>query len=348
MNNEIILHRNEIAASPSQNKLSDLALHYIQRSKSENTINNYRHSLLLFRRYMNDEYQMNLEDFRYCLSVTPDMVSNYLSYLTSDERKQREKLKPLKASSVQRHHAALAEFFGYVEDQAGKQTLTFVNPVKSVEVKKTMAGIRRELGMTPKQKRAATPQVITMILNEIPMDGLTDLRDATMISLGFAGAFRRSELVALDMDHLTFDDLGVYIRLEHSKTDQEGTGMTKLISYGERAASCPVRLLQRWLRNAGIKEGAIFRSIRKGGEVGNKISTRSVATIIKARAEQAGLQGIDFSGHSLRRGFITHAYESGLAPELIMTHTGHKRFETMRKYIELIDIKKNNVTKGLY
>jgi site-specific recombinase XerD len=279
--NEITLHQ--------ETPLTDLAAEYMQASKSKNTLANYRHTMELFQNYMLDKYGLDMGVQNDCLKVDQGIMSNYLSYLTSEERrsiKNKKQLKPLKASSVLRHLSALRDFFGYVAETT---SIPFKNPTVGKKVGDTIEGIQRQLGTAPKKKRAITLEVVEIILNEIKGESLADKRDAAMISLGFAGAFRRSELAGIDVDHLTFKDSGIVLFLPKSKTDQKGEGAWKHIAYGKQKNNCPVRLVQQWLKASGIKEGAVFCSIGKGGNLGSRINPASIARIIKDRAELAGL-----------------------------------------------------------
>jgi len=116
---------------------------------------------------------------------------------------------------------------------------------------------------------------------------LKGLRDRALLLLGFAGAFRRSELVALDCEDIEESEAGVRIAIRHSKTDQEGQGATIAIVRGSIA--CPVAALKAWREAAGITTGPVFRSIRKGGKIGARLTAQSVADIVKANAERVGL-----------------------------------------------------------
>jgi integrase len=142
-------------------------------------------------------------------------------------------------------------------------------------------------------------------LRIIPMavgtgEDLKALRDRALLLIGFAGAFRRSELVALEVADIEETDTGLRVTIRRSKTDQEGAGTTIAIVRGSIA--CPVAALRAWLTAAGITTGALFRSIRKGGKVGERLSAQSVAEIVKIRAQRVGLDPAAFAGHSLRAG----------------------------------------------
>ena len=133
-------------------------------------------------------------------------------------------------------------------------------------------------------------------------DSLAGKRNRALILLGFAGAFRRSELVALDVADIEETDAGLRVIIQQSKTDQDGEGTTIAIARGTIA--CPVQALREWLDAAGIESGALFRSVNKAGGVASaRLTDRSVANIVKAMAGSVGLDASAFSGHSLRSGF---------------------------------------------
>jgi integrase len=141
-------------------------------------------------------------------------------------------------------------------------------------------------------------------------DTLTGKRDRALILLGFAGAFRRSELVALDVSDIEETDAGLRVTIRQSKTDQEGEGAVIAIARG--AITCPVRALRDWLDEADIESGALFRSVNKAGVVASaRLTDRSVANIVKAMAGNVGLDASAFSAHSLRSGFLTSAASNG-------------------------------------
>ncbi|RYY16664.1 MAG: hypothetical protein EON55_03905 [Alphaproteobacteria bacterium] len=121
-----------------------------------------------------------------------------------------------------------------------------------------------------------------------------------MIALGFAGAFRRAELVALEIADLAFEPDGMRVHIRQSKTDQEGRGQEIAIPRGTKLR--PVKAVQNWMEAAGIKDGPLFRSIDRHGTVGAALSAQSVALIVKQHADRAGLDPRELAGHSLSAG----------------------------------------------
>jgi integrase len=208
-----------------------------------------------------------------------------------------------------------------------------------------MRGIRREHGAAPARKTAATSEVILAMLNHVGGE-LKGLRDRAILSFGFATACRRSELASLMVDHVTEVEQGLIVTIERSKTDQEGQGHEIAVPRGTRA--CPVLALRAWLTAAGIEDGALFRRLRRGGNVTEgAISPRTVATIVKKYAALAGLNPDDFGGHSLRSGFATSAAANGVTLFRLMDQTRHRSVETVRAYVRRAGLFESHPGDGL-
>jgi integrase len=158
-----------------------------------------------------------------------------------------------------------------------------------------------------------------------------DVRDRALLLVGFAGALRRSELVALDVADVSFEKQGVVLALRRSKTNQEGNDERIAIPYGSDYTTCPVRALQTWLEL--VDDGPLFRSIDRHGNVGGRLSDHSVALVVKKLANVAGLDADKVAGHSLRSGFATSAARAGKSEAAIMRQTRHKSVTVARRYI---------------
>jgi integrase len=177
-------------------------------------------------------------------------------------------------------------------------------------------------------------------------DTIAGKRDRALLLLGFAGAFRRSELVALNVEHIEETADGLRIFIASSKTDQECAGATIAIVRGSNA--CPVTALRDWLDAAGIESGPIFRSINKAGQVSpQRLSDRSVANLVKAYAERIGLDANLFAGHSLRAGFLTSAAGRGASIFKMMDVSRHKSVDTLRGYVRDAELFKDHAGTGL-
>lgn len=261
------------------------------------------------------------------IPATPDTVAEFLA----DQADAG-----VKPATLRRRVAAIK----FAHQAAGLDS-----PTSAMTVTATLKGIFNQVGVKPKRKAPATaPRLREMIQH--CADTLIGKRDRALLLLGFAGAFRRSELVALTVADLEETPHGLRVTIRKSKTDQQGAGQTLAILRGD--VHCPVAALQDWLQAAGISESYLFRPIGKGGRVSqNPISTKSVAQIIKAHAGKAGLDPDHYAGHSLRAGFLTSAAENGANLFKLMEVSRHKSVETVRGYVRNADLFKGHAGAGL-
>ncbi|WP_396604572.1 site-specific integrase [Bradyrhizobium sp. YCK136] len=221
----------------------------------------------------------------------------------------------------------------------------FPTPTDTEAVKATLRGIRRSVGTAKVRKAPALAEHVKAMIAVSP-DTLRGKRDRALVLLGFAGAFRRSELVALDVADIEEVELGLRVIVRRSKTDQEGMGSTIAVMRG--SVACPVRALREWLSAAGIENGALFRPISKANRIGqDRLTSRSVADIIKAMARRIGLDANTFSGHSLRSGFLTSAASNGASIFKMMDVSRHRSIETLRGYVRDSEIFKDHAGAGL-
>jgi integrase len=217
-------------------------------------------------------------------------------------------------------------------------------PTDSEAVKTVVRGIRRTIGTAQAKKAPATADLVALMLATCP-DTLRGKRDRALLALGFAGAFRRSELVALAVEDLTETPNGYRVTIRHSKTDQEGAGQEIAIPRGTRLR--PVEAVRAWLEAAGIAEGPVFRPINRGGRVvAATLTAESAAQVVKDAAERAGLDPATFAGHSLRAGFLTSAADAGASIFKMMDQSRHRSVETLRGYIRDADRFKDHAGEG--
>jgi integrase len=203
----------------------------------------------------------------------------------------------------------------------------------------TWRGIRRTFGVAPVRKAPLRAADIRALVATLDTSQLGGIRDRALLVVGFAGAFRRSELVALDVADVaeTADDLVVTIR--RSKTDQEGEGASIGLPFASDPATCPVRTLRAWLDAAGIESGAIFRHVdRHGRLLGARISGRAAAERVKRACQAAGLEARRYGGHSLRAGLITSAIEGGATEHRTMRHSRHRSVHVFRTYVRDLNL----------
>jgi site-specific recombinase XerD len=268
-------------------------------------------------------YESDYKDFLYfcvknnfsSLPADPKILSLYLTHLSQTS----------KFSTLKRRIASIS-----VIHKLKGHYIDIKHPV----IRENLLGIKRVKGSNQKAKKplliSSLKQIIDVI-NAANIHEIRKTRDKALILTGFAGGFRRSELVAIEIDDVEFVREGVKIFVKRSKTDQSGEGMTKAIPSFESALYCPVLHLQDWMAKGKSKNKKIF-----------PISDKSVALIIKKYANLAGLDGNKYAGHSLRSGFATSTAESGAEERNIMAMTGHKTTQMVRRYIQEANLFKNN------
>jgi site-specific recombinase XerD len=253
------------------------------------------------------------------LPATPEIVALYVAELAETH----------KPATLTRRLSAISQ---------AHQTAGYESPTQASAVRKTMAGIRRAKGTAPVAKAPLAVSDLRLIVTDhLPHDFRGRLtpkgsRDRALLLLGFAGAFRRSELVGLDCADVEHVAEGLIVTLRRSKTDQEGAGRKVGIPYG--AETCPVRALEAWLQESSISDGPIFRPVDVWGNVAAaRLSDHAVAVIVKRYAAAIGRDAATFAGHSLRAGFATAAAKAGAAERDIMNQTGHRSLTMLRRYI---------------
>jgi integrase len=294
---------------------------YAAQAKSEATRRAYRASWGRFVAWC-DERGLQ------ALPAEPGTLALYLSHLADSGRK---------LATIQKALAALVE---------AQRAAGFPSPREDARVREVLKGIRRTLGVAPAQKAPISPSELRAMVQSRP-ETLQGLRDRVLLLLGFSGAFRRSELVSLDIDDLKDDNDGLTVILRRSKTDQEGEGRKVGIPYGSGPQTCPVRTLRAWIEAAELTEGPVFRPV-KGSTVGAaRLSDKAVARLVKRAAEAAGLEPSRLSGHSLRSGLATAAAKAGKSERSIMAQTGHRSAQMVRRYIRDGELFSENAAAGL-
>jgi len=303
--------------------LHEETLNNLKSSKSSNTIRAYR---------------SDFKDFgAFCakngfkpLPTEPKIVSLYLTHLS---------IKDAKMSTLRRRLVSIG-----VIHKLKNHYLDTKHPI----IIENLMGIKRKKGSYQKGKKPILLNHLKLIIEAIDKDtsdesGIRKLRDKTIILLGFAGGFRRVELISIDFEDLEFVSEGVKIFIRKSKTDQFGEGMLKGLPYFDNQKFCPVWHLKKWLEVSKIKSGPIFKRFSKGLILGkNRLTDQSVALLLKKYLSNAGIENQNYSGHSLRSGFATVTAESGADERSIMAMTGHKTSQMVRKYIREANLFKNN------
>jgi site-specific recombinase XerD len=251
------------------------------------------------------------------MPASPETIACYMTAMATTDHKY---------STLSRYMAAISA----IHQHAGHPS-----PTQHAAVRAVMRGIRRRIGVTARQVDALMTDDMRRIMAVLP-ETLKGRRDRALLLLGYAGAFRRSELVAFDVADLTFREEGVVICLRRSKTDQEGEGRWVAIPFGTHEETCPVRALKSWLESSGITGGALFRGINRHDKLcSERLSDRAVANLIKKMVKEIGLDPKRYSGHSLRAGHCTAAARAGANERSIMQQTGHRSNVMVQRYIRM-------------
>ena len=276
----------------------------LKNSKANNTLRAYQSDFKDFSAFCNKNGMSSMP-------TEPKIIALYITHLS----------KSSKFSTLKRRIASIS-----VIHKLKGHYLDTKHPI----IMENLHGIKRTLGSRQKAKKPILINDLKLIIKAIDKE---KIRDKTLILIGFAGGFRRSELVNIDYEDIEFVNEGVKILIKRSKTDQSGEGIIKAIPYFDNQEFCPVISLKIYIKEkfSDKNEGKIF-----------DISDRSVALIIKRYAKKAGLDSSKYAGHSLRSGFATTAAEFGAEERNIMAMTGHKTTQMVRRYIQEANLFKNN------
>jgi len=300
--------------------LHEETLNNLKISKANNTLRAYKSDFKDFEIFCSN-HSFN------SLPTEPKIVSLYITHLS----------KNFKMSTLRRRLVSISvvhKLKGYYLD------------TKHPIIIENLMGIKRVKGSIQKGKKPLLINDLKSLINSINehnIDEVKKARDKSIVLIGFSGGFRRTELISIDHDDLEFVPEGLKIMIKRSKTDQFGEGMVKGIPYFSNREYCPVTNLKKWLELSNIKDGPIFRRLNKGLSVTNyRLTDQTVVLLIKKYLNLAGIDNSNFSGHSLRSGFATVAAASGADERSIMSMTGHKTTQMVRRYIREANIFKNN------
>lgn len=310
-------------------ELSEQAADYASAGKAENTKRGYRGDWKVFDGWC---AKMGLAS----MPAEPRTVAAFVTDMAKQGRR---------ATTIDRYCTTI----GKAHRVAGQ-----ASPVDHPAVREVLAGIRRTIGTKPNQKKAVVLSILRAMCATCDVATLEGLRDRAVLLVAWAGAFRRSEVVAIDFEDVEFEEQGVVITVRKSKTDQQGQGARIGIPFGSDEMTCPVRTLRAWLAASRITSGSVFRAIRRRR---GKISLTSgspakdggklVSRIVKRAARKAGLDPRVFGGHSLRSGLATQASMSGKDDRVIMRQGRWVDRRTLEKYIREGTVFRENAAAGI-
>ena len=276
-------------------------------------------------------YRADLKDFNgWCTTngqipfpVSPETLAAYVSHLADT----------CKWATINRRLAAISKLHQLNNSETPTQNRIF---------RIVMEGIKRTKGIRQKQAPAFKLNILKQLLRDFDTEFNANLRNKALLLLGFTGAFRRSELVALNVEDLDFTDEGLIISLQKSKTNQYGDYEEKAIFYSPEALLCPIRTLKAWIQKLNKTSDALFVRVRKGDRItSDRLTDKTVNDLVKTYF------GEEFSAHSLRASFITIAKINGADDSEIMRQSKHKTSAMIQRYTRIEDIKKHNAAMKL-
>lgn len=282
---------------------------------ADNTRTAYSSDIALLRIWLR---QQQLAD----MPLTPATCATYLADLATE----------YKWATVCRRLAAIRQWHRLHQHP---------DPGGDEAVKIVLEGIKRSIGIEPDQAPAFDMTEYKNSIQLIPPTP-TGIRDRALLLVGFAGAFRRSELVALNIEGVQFTRDGAVLTYQGSKTNQYGKTEQKALFFSPDPDTCPVRVLQDYIHLLGRQTGPLFVRIRKGEQVTvARLSDKQVARVTKAYL------GEEYSAHSLRASFVTIAKLNGADDSQIMQQTKHRTRTMIDRYTRVQQVVKHNAAMKL-
>jgi integrase len=280
------------------------------------------------------------------LPASPQVVILYITFLGDPERPGGSQ----KPATIERAMAAISHYH---------KVRGYVPPRQSVHVQQHLRKVKNALKMAPEQAPPLLVRHLEKIVSRMPATEPLSIRDKALLLVGWAGALRRSEIAALDRKDAVFTPEGIVLTLRSSKTDQEGHGEQIPIEPAQNPDLCPVAALRAWLdldawNHSWTEDNSLrplFARTYFGGLRLERIEDREINEVVKTWSRKAGIApdqpGVEFSGHSLRAGFITEAARAGHPDWQIMGHSRHKSYESFRGYIRRANLFQDNPGRGL-
>ena len=284
------------------------------------------------------------------LPAEVDTLTEYVAYLATEKpepaveggQKKKKGQQPLTGphalATIKQHLAAIRK----AHQLAGHRLPATLDALNIV-----MEGIARTLGKRQDQAQAFTVEELKQAIRRIDLETSAGLRDRALLLLGFAGAFRRSELVDLNIEQLEFTERALLVHLAKSKTNQYGAVEDKAIFYAPNMDYCPVRCLRAWLNLLGRATGPLFVKIPRAapGQMATpsdkRLSDISINKLVQKRL------GLAYSAHSLRVSFVTVAVLNGQSHKAIKNQTKQKTDAMIERYTQLNNVVSYNAAQAL-
>jgi integrase len=298
MNRSDNFHLSDIQAG--QDNTPDPVAFYLSAARAKNTLRAYEADLLAFKKAGG------------CIPATPGMVAHYIANQAAR----------LAVSTLRRRIAAIAW---------AHRELGFSDPTKNTKVRGVLRGIERHHGILQKRAKPFLLEDLAVVCRSLD-NTPRDARDKALLTVGFFGALRSSELVSIRIEDIASSTNFLKALIRRGKTDQRQAGREIILPRIGHAA-CPVAACLQWLAKTGRTHGWLFPALGRTDATATHLSARQVSRVICARRSQAGLLASGYSSHSLRSGFITSASEGGMTPLQIANQSGHGSLESTLAYM---------------
>ena len=300
MNNDNLVIASQIRQELSTKILEEMmeraTQKYAMSSRTANTWKAYKSDWIHFSAWC------EMHGFS-ALPSSPEVVISYIDFLAEIG---------IKASTIQRRISAISQ---------RHQMAKYEPPTKNYAFREIWSSVRKQIGTAQKGKEPVRTDDLRAMVNTL-QGSLLGIRDRALLLMAFAGAFRRSEVVSLNIEDVEFTRDGLIINLRKSKTDQEGAGRRVGIPFGSHRETCPVRSLQDWIEASNVESGALFRSVNRHGTLqSGRLCDKTVALVVKRCAKAAGLDATNFSGHSL----VQSDHPPDHAHFVLIQHLHHRR-----------------------
>lgn len=325
-----------LVGSGSLDRLVDTAKDYARQATADNTNTAYKADWAHF----NSWCRRRGADV---LPPSPELLGLYIANCASPD----DGSPALSVSTIERRLSGLAWHY---------QQRGFSLDRKDRHIATVLAGIRRKHARPPLQKEAVLAEDILKMIATLSF-GLRDMRDRTILLVGYAGGLRRSEIVGLDIKRDDTDDGKGWIGITEQGlilTLNAKTGWREVeIGRGSSDQTCPVHALEQYLHYSKIDFGPLFQRVTRDDRkaTGDRLSDKHVARLIKKTVRDAGIRSdlpeaeriALFSGHSLRAGLASSA---DVDERYVQKQLGHASPEMTRRYQRRRDRFRVNLTKA--
>lgn len=299
--------------------LAERAEHYVDNARAPQTRLAYERDLRAFARWC--------EEHALCAQpASSKTLARYLTHLVEAGKKM---------STVRRARIAIG--LAHAEQH-------FARPDHDPTIRLLERGMARTHGTKETHAAPLLLEHVTTMIAALGAGARAD-RDRAVILLGFWGAFRSSELAAMQIEHITFEGDAMRVHLPFSKRDPVGGGEDVELVAAAAPEVCAVRAIQRWLARVGCDAGPLFRQVR-GERVSQLGIQRRVVSRLVDRLTRLAAIGGRYTAHSLRAGLATSAYARGASEREIQVHGRWRDRRSLDRYIHphAVPGRKNLVT----